>query len=220
MKYFRIGFGRRLSMIGESLGLDFLIYNPLTFYLFHEIALDDAPAIAETFRKIFPKAERLADVGAGSCAYAAEFARRGHSVEAFEKSPFGRRWARKQGVSCRPFNLDSALPAEACGAFDLAYCFEVAEHLDERLGHRLVEFLSSIAPIVVFTAAQPGQGGIGHIFLQNKNYWAAQFSRFHMSYDIGMSEAVAAQFRANGVKALWLIHNCMVFFRTKDHEGS
>jgi hypothetical protein len=37
--YCRIGFGRRLSLLGERLGIDWLTYNPIHFRHFHEHAL-------------------------------------------------------------------------------------------------------------------------------------------------------------------------------------
>lgn len=59
--------------------------------------------------------------------------------------------------------------------FDLAICLEVAEHLDEAHGPQLIESLCNLAPVVLFSAAIPGQGGHGHVNEQWASYWASLF---------------------------------------------
>jgi len=66
-----------------------------------------------------------------------------------------------------PFHLDRT--------FDLAMSLEVAEHLEPPAGDRLVEVLTKAAPVVLFSAAQPFQGGIGHINELPASYWASLF---------------------------------------------
>ncbi len=63
------------------------------------------------------------------------------------------------------------------GAADLAMSLEVAEHLSEAQGRRLVERLCACAPVVLFSAAIPCQGGEGHQNEQWQSWWAAQFAR-------------------------------------------
>lgn len=60
--------------------------------------------------------------------------------------------------------------------FDLAMSVEVAEHLDRSAAARFVAFLSSLAPVVLFSAAPPGQGGVDHINEQWPAYWAHLFA--------------------------------------------
>ena len=64
--------------------------------------------------------------------------------------------------------------------FDLGICLEVAEHISESAGQRLVENLATRCKIVLFSAAIPGQGGNGHINEQWPAYWQKQFSEFGM----------------------------------------
>jgi SAM-dependent methyltransferase len=61
-----------------------------------------------------------------------------------------------------------------CSGYDLAICLEVAEHLPESTGALLVEGLAQ-APTVLFSAATPGQPGVGHINCRPHDYWHAQF---------------------------------------------
>lgn len=69
--------------------------------------------------------------------------------------------------------------------FDAALCLEVAEHLSENCGEGLVQFLCHKAPIVLFSAAIPGQIGDGHINAQWQEYWRKQFAACgHLAVDI------------------------------------
>ena len=61
--------------------------------------------------------------------------------------------------------------------FDLACCLEVAEHLPPENAAAFVQFLASAAPIVLFSAAVPHQGGTEHVNEQKASYWARLFMR-------------------------------------------
>ena len=204
--------GARISHVGEWLGVDWLIYNPLTFRNFHRAALQSAPGVTRTFRTLFPSARRYLDVGAGSGAYAAELTRAGLECRACEYSAVARRMARKQGVDCRPFDLTRDPPTDVDGPFDVAYSFEVAEHVPEPIGQKLVEFIAAQAPLVVFTAAAPGQLGMGHINCQPRSYWIEQFARCGMRHRPDLTELAVAAFTREEV-VWWLVNNVMVFVR-------
>jgi len=60
--------------------------------------------------------------------------------------------------------------------FDLAMCLEVAEHLPESCAKPLVEVLCGFAPLVLFSAAVPTQGGTAHINEQWPSYWIRIFA--------------------------------------------
>ncbi len=62
------------------------------------------------------------------------------------------------------------------GTADLAMSLEVAEHLSAEKGHLLVERLCDCAPVVLFSAAIPQQGGEGHRNEQWQSYWAELFA--------------------------------------------
>src|SRR5262245_16248653 len=70
---------------------------------------------------------------------------------------------------------DLTRPFEIPGAFDLAISVEVAEHLSDEAGACLVRALSKVAPLVLFSAAIPGQGGSRHINEQWPSYWRSRF---------------------------------------------
>ncbi len=69
--------------------------------------------------------------------------------------------------------------------FDLALCLEVGEHLPPWAAPTLVETLTELAPVVLFSAAIPGQGGTSHTNEQWPEYWAGLFSDHdYVTYDI------------------------------------
>lgn len=59
--------------------------------------------------------------------------------------------------------------------FDLAVCLEVAEHLPQTVANRFVDYLTTAAPVVLFSAALPGQRGTNHINEQWPSYWRQRF---------------------------------------------
>lgn len=58
---------------------------------------------------------------------------------------------------------------------DLAVCLEVGEHLPTGQSAELVRALTESAPVVLFSAAVPGQGGTHHINEQWPSFWCQLF---------------------------------------------
>jgi len=129
-----------------------------------------AAVIVPMLQRWFAGIETVVDVGAGEGWFAAEFASRGVTVLAVEHPIPDPRSA-----DVRFVDVDLAQGMPAIGPFDLALCLEVAEHLPEEGAIQFVEQLCTLAPIVVFSAAIPGQGGHGHVNEQWPDYWAQRF---------------------------------------------
>lgn len=72
---------------------------------------------------------------------------------------------------------DLSRPLSVGRRFDLAMSVEVAEHLPEARAASFVADLCGLAPVVLFSAAIPGQGGTDHVNEQWPSYWAAHFER-------------------------------------------
>jgi len=62
------------------------------------------------------------------------------------------------------------------GRFDLAVSLEVAEHLPAAVADRFIANLTALSDVVLFSAAIPGQGGVGHINCQWPSYWHPKFA--------------------------------------------
>lgn len=72
---------------------------------------------------------------------------------------------------------DLSKPVRLGRRFDMAMSLEVAEHLPEQSAEDFVESLTKLAPVVLFSAAMPGQGGVCHINEQWADYWVEKFER-------------------------------------------
>jgi glycosyltransferase involved in cell wall biosynthesis/SAM-dependent methyltransferase len=72
---------------------------------------------------------------------------------------------------------DLAQPLDCGGRFDLCLCLEVAEHLPKERGQGLVDDLTNLSSVVVFSGATPFQGGNGHVNEMWPEYWARLFQR-------------------------------------------
>lgn len=207
-RYTFVGFSR----LGEALGWDWLTYNWGVTRSFHQGAVEHAPKVVQALLDTFPEAKSVADVGCGTGVYARTLMDRGVRATACEYSPRGRRKAQAQGVVCHSFDVsidDSGMPG---GPYDLAMSLEVAEHVPASLADRFVNYLVNTSRLIVFTAAQPGQGGIGHVNEQPKEYWARKFEQRGYRLDERSSERIADRLRALEAPP-YLPANVMVFRR-------
>lgn len=114
------------------------------------------------------------DVGCGEGWWAQAFAELGADVIGVDgsyvtNSPLGDRFL--------PHDLALPLPAHLHDRFDLAVSLEVAEHLPRSRAVGFVADLVALAPVVLFSAAIPGQGGTGHVNEQWPAYWSEMFER-------------------------------------------
>jgi len=110
---------------------------------------------------------------------------------------------------------DLAKPIMIGRRFDLAICLEVAEHLPPTRAEGLVEDLVRLAPVVLFSAAIPGQGGLNHINEQYLSYWVSHFAaRDYVLLDI-IRPALWNEERCG----LWYRQNA-VLFAHKDNPVS
>jgi hypothetical protein len=209
-----------VSRVGTRSGIGWLTYNPLLFGWFHLVAVRIAPGLYAALRDVFPQARRIADVGAGSGAMAAHGRRLGLDVVACEHSRVGRVFARLQGVRSQPFDVATSDPAILGRPADVAYSIEVAEHVPAELADRLVAFLAAASPVVVFTAAPPGQGGQGHVNEQPRTYWIERFAGHGCAYDAATTERLQTALRQHLRSGAWVAPNAMVFRRGPAVEGA
>src|SRR5215469_1528424 len=92
-------------------------------------------------------------------------------------------------------------------SFDLAISLEVAEHLPESRAASFVEDLTRLAPIVLFSAAIPGQGGRDHVNEQWQTYWTLIFSQ----YNYTVCDVVRPKIWKNRRIAYWYRQNILLF---------
>lgn len=115
--------------------------------------------------------KRVIDVGCGTGVWGAAFADLGATVLGIDGA-----WA-PAGVNI-PFSaVDLSQPFSVEGdGFDLAVCLEVAEHLPPERAEGFVDDLTQLAPRILFSAAQLGQEGVGHVNCQPPQFWVDLFA--------------------------------------------
>lgn len=128
-----------------------------------------AAALVPHLLELYPRKRRIVDVGCGEGHFGKAFGDAGGAVLGVD-GPEARPIIEHQVADLRePLWLDRD--------FDLALCLEVAEHLPAARAADFVDELCTLAPLVVFSAAVPGQGGTGHLNEQWPGYWAELFRR-------------------------------------------
>jgi glycosyltransferase involved in cell wall biosynthesis len=98
---------------------------------------------------------------------------------------------------------------------ELIICLEVAEHVDPALADDLaVSVADSVAQdgYLIWSAAQPGQGGVGHINCQNKDYWQVRLESHGLKRDAEVEKKLL-EWIASGYHMGWFLNNAMVFRR-------
>jgi SAM-dependent methyltransferase len=103
-------------------------------------------------------------------------------------------------------SLPMTAPFAPC---DLVVCLEVAEHLPDTSAETLVQSLTSLAPVVVFSAAIPYQQGANHINCQWPDYWADLFARWSYVAVDALRSRVWTNSRVNP----WYAQNMIVYVR-------
>lgn len=107
---------------------------------------------------------------------------------------------------------DLASPIGLDRRFDLAMSVEVAEHLLPARAEGFVTDLCKLAPVVMFSAACPGQGGTGHQNEQWPSYWSELFAK--QGY-VGI-DALRPKIWADERVAWWYRQNLIVFVRRSE----
>ena len=119
--------------------------------------------------------KRVVDIGCGRGAWLRVFQQHGvRQLRGFDGAYVNRE---KLLIDAAAFSeADLAGEFEIDGNYDLALCLEVLEHLPDRAGRNIVKQMTASAPLVLFSAAIPGQFGQQHINLQWPGYWQSLFA--------------------------------------------
>ncbi len=210
---FRIKLGIFLSRCGELLKIDSLVYNRYIYYHFDRFAGLTAPVLGDILDRLEIRPKTVVDFGAGSGRYVAEFRRRGANAIGLEYSATARSFAKKRHtLELLPFDLgDKNLRAHPV---DFAMSLEVAEHVPHELAMRLVQLCMDSAPIVLFSAARPGQPGQGHINCRPFSDWKLLFENGGFVLDEKATNTLRHDLSRDLVACRWLIENVGLYRKT------
>lgn len=148
------------------------LYDDTFFHGHRDGMIASATVVVPSLVRIF-EPMTVVDVGCGIGAWAGAFHNAGCDVLALDGDYVERASLLLPAERFEVRDLNQ--PLSLTKSVDLVVCLEVAEHLSPTNAKRFVRDLTKLAPVVVFSAAIPGQGGAGHINEQWPQYWADLF---------------------------------------------
>lgn len=120
------------------------------------------------------KPKSIVDIGCGDGTWLSVFHELGISdVIGLDGDYVNRQQLQIAQTQFKPIDLSSAFNLPR--TFDLAVSLEVAEHLPLQSADGFVANLVKLAPVVLFSAAIPNQGGTKHLNEQWPDYWMSLF---------------------------------------------
>jgi glycosyltransferase involved in cell wall biosynthesis/SAM-dependent methyltransferase len=154
------------------------------------------------------KPKKVLDIGCGPGTYVEELIAEG--VDAFgidiDDRVEGKDYLAKESI------FDTKRTA------DTVMTFEVLEHIDPKFADQEVDALYNALEdggTLIFTAAQPGQGGVGHINCRKKEYWGKKLVAKGLVFDEQLTadliEALLKNRYNQETYMGWFINNVMVF---------
>lgn len=126
------------------------------------------------------KPNSIADIGGGVGTWCRAFEECGIQAICYDGS-----YVDADKLQCKSFiALDLCEPLPFPINSDLLLSLEVAEHLPPERAEGFIKDLCSIAPIIVFSAAVPGQGGTNHLNEQPHSFWHGLFKAQGFEVDL------------------------------------
>lgn len=93
--------------------------------------------------------------------------------------------------------------------FDLAVSLEVAEHIPFEYSSQVIQNICRHSKNVLFSAAYPGQGGVGHVNEQKFEFWERIFNSLGFALDKTATKRVLNALKI-GKANKWYCKNCRV----------
>lgn len=171
------------------------------------LMLASADAIAASIKRELQPASAI-DVGCGTGALMRALERQGIRCTGFDQAAAALEHCRERGLSVRRLDVvRDPFPADRA---DVALSTEVAEHLPASAADRFVELLTTLAPLVLLTAALPDTGGKDHVNEQPNEYWIAKFAARGFGHERELAWALRDEWRVAGVDPVYF-KSLMVF---------
>jgi SAM-dependent methyltransferase len=151
--------------------------GPYTEGFYDDLARTADPSAAGVVPRLLHLASvgSVVDFGCGTGGWLAVFLAHGVADVLGLDGP----WVRLDQLRIAPERFrraDLAQPIALGRRFDCALALEVAEHLPPDRADGFVADLLAAAPLILFSAAIPGQGGVEHVNEQWPGWWAERFA--------------------------------------------
>lgn len=182
---------------------------------FHKSIEDDeqpqAAKLAEIIQKYYNPSTFI-DFGASSGLYLREIKERMPLIESF-----GYEFAEEavEHALCNDIILaDLTVPLTRQKKENtVGICLEVLEHISEDSWETVLCNISNLCDVILFSAASPGQGGVGHINCRWKIDWIRRFNKLGWVVDLDMSRNVIREMESTRHMG-WFLNNVIVFIKS------
>ncbi len=156
---------------------------------------------------LFGIPDRMLDVGCGNCAMVELAINLG-------VMPLGIDQLSGDTTYCKHHNLVDKF--DSLIKFNMVLCLEVAEHLHESAHATLADtcadnLLEGRGNFLIFSAAFPNQGGMGHVSERPAKYWLDQFALRKLNYRHDLTVNLSLIWNSIGSPLYWLSANVLVF---------
>jgi len=152
----------------------------------------------------------IIDFGCGTGDILRPFEKRGIPICGIDGSKANQRHAKIEQHNFQLFDLRNTYKVER--AYDIAFCFEVAEHIEEKCTFTLIKSLTEVSPLIIFSAS-PSSAGVDHCNVHPYEWWIDTFRNFSFEIDRDLTHRLKQEMYASAVDS-WYIENVMVFKRS------
>lgn len=149
----------------------------------------------------------VVDLGAGSGVYVEELRRQGVRARGYDIAD----------PQPRPDLVTTSSMLDVIDPAQIVLCLEVAEHIPHELSIAVVEsIMRNTMPggYAIFSAAQPGQGGVGHINCQPPGFWAILADRAGFVQVPDMTNSLH-KWITSGYHMGWFAQNRQLWYRPR-----
>lgn len=190
-------------------------YDPEFYDMINAGSLISAQVIVPLVIDHLGHPDVVIDVGCGEGAWLSVWKERGAIVKGLDGAHVNRDRLLIDDHEFVEWDLENTEIPFEMGTVDLVTCLEVAEHLSPERALSFVRDLCRLAPVILWSAAIPHQGGVGHVNEQWPNYWQGLFA----AHGFLMSGALRWEIWDDLTVEPWYRQNLMVCART-DHPIS
>ncbi len=159
------------------------IYNENFLSYASRVSKQSSEIIVPLIKKLIPNVESVVDFGCAQGVWLKTWLESGvRDIQGFDGDYVDRALLYIPEEKFTATNLNE--PVSGSRKFDLAYSFEVGEHLKPERAEQFIESITSFSDFAIFAASPPGQGGENHINERPFDDWRQMFlSRGYIAFD-------------------------------------
>lgn len=151
----------------------------------------------------------IIDFGCGTGDILAPFEKKGIDIFGLDGSKANRKNLKIKKENFLLFDLRNKYNCSK--KYDLCFCLEVAEHINENYVSILIDNLTHASSTIVFTSAPPGQKGIDHINLQPYSWWIFKFNKSNFKVEEELTNCLKEKMTSAHCIDERYINNLLVF---------